>query len=388
MTNQVAWHVVKTHDHWLSVEHITIINQLAHTFSIPDEIYEACYTPLLQLFAECVQSLPLVVRGQSTSMLNLAIKRVQAVMTINKRVLKKQSEDRKARMMYAVFSSALLFEVGRVILGRACFLGDDEGHHIRLWDPLVENMTDIAKRYKIRTIEDMGRSYLATITPIIATRLMPKIGLAWLNEDPKLMVAWHQALLRLEDAFEDWGLIYDLREIHEFMQQFQLHEVEDQVMVNHLEAGEAFWHWLQQGLNQGDLMLNQDQIGLYVIDGSLVIHHEKAFQHFCATHSQYGHWAHVAQQFKQLGIVGQTTQVYSEKTRQRSSGFYQQSNKAAEKASIVGLYVMQSDQYFKSSLLNQSANMQAKVASEGKQTTRILTAILGDMDQKFLPPKT
>ena len=382
------WYEVKTHDALLTIEHFTLVNQFINVFNVPEEVNEVCYMPLLRHYAECVQSLPLVVQGQSNST-NVAIKRVRAVMNIKRSGLKIQSKDRQGRLLFALFCSALLFEIGRVTQTRCCVVGNDEGECLRPWDPVVENINDIGQRFKVRLVQDRGKSYLTAITPLVATRLMPKLGLAWIHEDYQLFVSWTHALLRFEDAFEDWGLIYDLRDIYEYTKELALQEVSSTAVEGKHEAGEVFWQWLQDGISSGSLPLNQSDVGIYVVNGEIVLDHERVFRQFSSGFPQHGSWSEVAKQFQSLGIISEQIKAYTQQVQANSSsGFYHRAQTQAGHSVVHGWQIMQSNHYFKQSLLNHSSLLQQKSAADGTQTTRIMTAILGEMDQKFLPPKT
>lgn len=386
------WQVCQEYQQLLTSESHAWLRRLTQSFDVADEVYEACYLPLIQSFAECVQTLPQMNMGQDISMLNAAFKRVGAVLSLKKDKIKKCSKAIQPRIIYALVSSALLFEVGRVTLTRSCFIGDDEGNHIRPWDPVAENMRDVGSRYKVRLTQDLGRPYMNAITPLIAVRLMPKLGLTWLHEDQALFLSWTHALTRFEDSFEDWGLRYNLRDIYEFMQSIELQELSAQSIKDKQDAGEAFWAWLQEQVNEGKLPLNQSDTGVYVVDGGVFIDYERIFRVFSAGHPQHGSWSDVSAQFSQLGLTtGTDFQSYVVKQARSAMSFYQQAQKQASKGNagvINGFKILQSELYFQNNVLNKMSQLQQKSAAEGKQTTRLFTAILGEMDQKFLPPKT
>ena len=93
--------------------------------------------------------------------------------------------------------------------------------------------------------------------------------------------------------------------------------------------------------------------------------------------------------FKVWGSSVEQIKAYTQQVQANSSsGFYHRAQTQAGHSVVHGWQIMQSNHYFKQSLLNHSSLLQQKSAADGTQTTRIMTAILGEMDQKFLPPKT
>ena len=150
-------------------------------------------------------------------------------------------------------------------------------------------------------VQDRGKSYLTAITPLVATRLMPKLGLAWIHEDYQLFVSWTHALLRFEDAFEDWGLIYDLRDIYEYTKELALQEVSSTAVEGKHEAGEVFWQWLQDGISSGSLPLNQSDVGIYVVNGEIVLDHERVFRQFSSGFHSMDHGRKWPNNFKVWG---------------------------------------------------------------------------------------
>ena len=98
-------------------------------------------------------------------------------------------------LKYAVFSAALLKDVGKVVSQQHITLVDTDGNYLNDWNPLTGTMLGQAEFYKIY---QMGERYLrieSEITPLLAQKVMPREGFLWLSSDLAIFSDWLAALL-------------------------------------------------------------------------------------------------------------------------------------------------------------------------------------------------
>ena len=107
---------------------------------------------------------------------------------------------------YAVFSAALLHDVGKPLMDQAITLYDKNGHDLGVWNALTTPMTD-AHWYRIRYRKDRQYRLHERAALLLANMILPAAALNWLAADRTVLSAWLASVCGL---YEDAGIIGEI----------------------------------------------------------------------------------------------------------------------------------------------------------------------------------
>ncbi len=94
---------------------------------------------------------------------------------------------------YAVFTAALLHDIGKPVVDQRVVTYDDHGRPAGRWDPLNGPITD-AGWYQVAFVRNRRYGFHERVAPLLASRILPPAGLAWLGRDPDALSTWLAAL--------------------------------------------------------------------------------------------------------------------------------------------------------------------------------------------------
>lgn len=272
-----------------------------------ERFFEICYLDLLYDYALFVQSLPDPGASDETPMLDRALAR--AVATLEwflphlDSLTKTHPEFGGAhKLMYLVFSAALLYEVGVVEQERVVHLCNKQGHFMARWDPLVGPMQSGA-HYKIRYRTGWTQALKSPLTHCFAKQLMPQIGLLWLSDSQEALSLWFALMEDPQEAWVEYGLHYDWRVIERLMRE-HLHScdvVERHVSEETLLA-EIFWDWVKRAWSDQALLVNVHGGDMHVLPEGLLIDVDQLFEKFSKYFSTKINRVVLFQQFNHMGL--------------------------------------------------------------------------------------
>lgn len=283
--------------------HKGLLRQLRDLSGATTDEFDRSYGILLTHFMEFVQVLPHKSNGILGSLLNYSLARACAV-------FQKYCHARKAQatplFKFAVFSAALLKDVGRVITNQRVVLVDDQGDFQSDWNPFSGSMvgqTDFYKMYQI------GPSYLrieAEVTPLIARQLISRDVFLWLSSDLSVFSDWLAALLGQEGVGSKeitWALALVKREdILAILNTIDGAGIEMSESIA-TEQGEAFYKWLKEGIDKGEIAVNSDDAGIHVVNEGVLIEH-KIVKQFATAARMSENFRVIFQQFVNIMGVG------------------------------------------------------------------------------------
>lgn len=283
--------------------HKTLLERVAKNIARCDEKYEILYLPLIENFARYVQTLRDFSKKNNDRMLNIALERAEFITT---EFVKNHRDNYDYTYDFAVFSATLLLDIGRVDFLRKIHICNQEGFFISEFEPILgHSLHDIAKYYKVRDSIEEHIAMHNRVTPVLATKVMPEVGLVALRENQNLFAWWLAFLAKDEsgkDAFAHEMKIYNKQFLEEHRKQL-LSDVDDEIILDSkLEDAEKFWAWLKDELK--DAKLNEKDSKAHKVAGGLYIDIEGYAKDFSEKYSiRASSYALLSKQFNNLGIA-------------------------------------------------------------------------------------
>lgn len=262
-----------------SARHKGLLRQIHDLAELPPDVFDASYGVLMTRFMEFVQVLPHKTNGILGSLLNYGLARAVAVF---QKYCQLRKEYATPLLKFAVFSAALLKDVGRVVSNQRIVMTDEHGEFHEDWNPFSGSMVGQCEFYKLYPI---AASYLRIeleITPLFARQLIPNDAFLWLSSDLSVFSDWLAALLGEEGVGSKeitWILgILRREDIIAVLTTLDSASV-DTSFSDATEYGEAFYTWLKAGIEKGDIAVNSDDASVHVVPEGVLVE-KKLFKQF------------------------------------------------------------------------------------------------------------
>lgn len=179
-------------------DHLRMIEQLA---GISKSHFDALYQSALENYALWVQQLPASEAHHHAGpggILDHALEVTAGALARRRAHLLPQGADpeiiarHQHRWTYAVFSAALLHDVGKPAVDQSVTLIDGAQHE-RVWDPWSGPMPR-GHWYRVNFVRFRQYRLHEAVTPLLARLILPQCGLSWLAEDHDALTEWLAAL--------------------------------------------------------------------------------------------------------------------------------------------------------------------------------------------------
>ncbi|MEC8460598.1 MAG: TraI domain-containing protein [Pseudomonadota bacterium] len=290
-----------------------ILAKLRHLITIDEALYVSCYQQLNQRFAEFVQCLPPPgEKHHQYSMLAVSLRRAYLLVEAFSKHMavsygKRHAEtDEGARLLYAVYAAALLFEIGNITSGRRIVLCNDQGAYLSQWLPFEKSINTYSRHFKIRYGQSLPDVLLIPMTHVLAKQIMPETGFQWIAEQTEVLHRWFEGL-NLVDAF--FGAYQATCNVDELLQKDPLKVDEEPIETfkpdDTLEA-EQFWAWLKEQLANKTLSDEHTAI----VAGELILDIEALAQIYSQQQVRSERAVVIVKQFNALGIAKMSGQDY------------------------------------------------------------------------------
>lgn len=272
-------------------------------------VMDHLYAELVRKFAEYVQQLPQPHINNPDSMLRSAVRRAFIM-------LRAFAQDQQAahgkyypktesgsRVLYAVFSAALLFEVGKICTDRKVVLCDEKGNYHCDWDYFNKPILAQGEYYKIRYGNNLASNLVTEVTHLLAKQIMPAEGFSWLAEDNVLLKLWFIALIARDEFFGECKITLDVEQILATAN-IELEECDQDGFVpeENLDA-EYFWEWLRDKISNEREKINQKGSGIYLVDGELVLDYKQLVRDFGRNYARFSTGMILDSQICNIGVV-------------------------------------------------------------------------------------
>lgn len=288
-----------------------MLAKVAHsddTESMGERFFEVCYLELIYDYAKFVQSLPEAGRTDDIPMLERGLARAAATLQWFQPQIEALSTAHPQlggvqKLVYVIFSSALLYEIGSIEQERVIHLCNAQGHFIGRWDPLMGHM-DSATHYKIRYRVGWNEELKTPLTHCLAKKLMPTVGLLWLSDSQASLSLWFSLLNGPVDAWLDYGFDFSLEQIDILMQEYlkNIQAVDKQVSDDTL-LGEIFWDWLKRSMDDALLNVNHHGADVHVLEDGLLLDVDLIYDKFKKYFATDINKTVLMQQFNHMGIA-------------------------------------------------------------------------------------
>ncbi|MEW7996242.1 MAG: DNA-binding domain-containing protein [gamma proteobacterium symbiont of Ctena orbiculata] len=191
---------------------IKTIQQLA---GVPKTHWKSLYLDALLSFAGYVQQLPASEAHHhpgAGGLLDHSLEVVIKALQIRRGHLLPQGADaeevtaKKDLWTYAIFSSALLHDIGKPLMDQVVTLYSKDGHDLGTWNALTAPMTGEGW-YRIRYRKDRQHKLHERAALLVSRLILPVPALTWLSSDRVLLSTW---LAAISGVYEDAGVIGEI----------------------------------------------------------------------------------------------------------------------------------------------------------------------------------
>lgn len=192
-----------------------------------ESFFESLYMDLITKYTEMVQSISIQSGQWSRFVLNNGLLRALQALESYFLIYGHHQLKEGDIMPYAVFSAALLANIGQVFGEYQYQLVDEHGVYQASWNPIVEGpMTNFHLNwYRMRPIEPIDGRAMAYLTIMIAcTKIMPEIGYKWIAEDHEVLAWWLDALNDIQEGLAEFKIDFLLD--NEFVERSRLIDVD------------------------------------------------------------------------------------------------------------------------------------------------------------------
>lgn len=191
------------------------INTIQQFAGVPKAHWRSLYLDAILAFAAYVQQLPASEAHHHSGaggLLDHSLEVVIHSLRIRRGHLLPQGADaeeitaKKDVWTYAVFSSALLHDVGKPLMDQIVTLYDKQGRDMGVWDALTTPMTG-AGWYRIRYRNERQYRLHERAALLLAKLVLPIPALNWLAADRTVLSTW---LAAVSGLYEDAGIIGEI----------------------------------------------------------------------------------------------------------------------------------------------------------------------------------
>ncbi|MDF3055290.1 MAG: hypothetical protein K0Q74_1197 [Gammaproteobacteria bacterium] len=279
-----------------------LLHKIKAHCGVKDLHYEALYGHLLSDFAAFVQAVPLLPEGKPGTLLVYSVER--ATKSLEK-YHQTNEKDFDIRFAYAVFTAALLQDLGKILGQQRIAICDAEGAVIEDWLPHSAPMPEGAY-YRLWFWDNRWFFISKFSAPLLARQIMPASGFNWIAQDLPTYKMWLEALLG-EGSEEENKLLKFLAMVDPgdsggnkripsaILKPYQPIATTD---------GDAFLEWLEEGLLNGKISTNKPDSMVFILPSDEVfLVCPSIFQEFLRQHPGSLEWEHVCKQFARLGVT-------------------------------------------------------------------------------------
>lgn len=288
--------------------------------------YESLCAVLIDNLVDYCQSLPETTNSyysQAGGLVDHALNRTEAALSLFQEFMVQDqpdllSEEQKL-WQYALYSAAILQGIGKLFVDYRIHLFDSNGHLLKQWNPLLENLISTGSYYDYEFQKESDVEFRRRLNLLIARSMMPVSGFAWIASNPEVLAIWLALLNEDQRSAGTLGAILiraDSIAIQRYITDFMLKNssaragrygrtgtfsggVPETVAEKEQTMGVEFIQWMIKALDEGHIMINKAPL-LMVPGGMLMC--QEMFQLFVREHPEYKNWQAVQKGFLSLGL--------------------------------------------------------------------------------------
>jgi len=273
---------------------------IKNLLNLPPKLYQRLYQQVIVQFAEFTQELPETVQGAFASaggFLDHGLERASRALSLclayffPEEKNFQQASTQQSLWIYAVFTAALLYDVGKLGVKYQIDICKKDGTTLQTWLPYTSSMVAQGKYYKYDFLKENRDNLRRMITPLLARQILAEAentgetepnsigGFNWIASNPDVLEAWLALLSG------------DIRSVSAFLTVIPLADA--QTIENHIkmvdipglptdqQISDAFLQWLRDALEKQQLSVNETDSLVHLTQEGVLIDREifKTFSH-------------------------------------------------------------------------------------------------------------
>lgn len=342
----------------------TRLRQLGALVSVPHTSFARLYRAPVVSLARYVQRLPASETDHHTYLggfLDHVLEMVVTALSLRRGYLlppgaEPEVVSRKQDLWtYAVFTAALLRDIGKVVMDQRITIVDKRGRVTGDWDPWQGPMN---KRIWYRTafVRDRDRISHEPVAPLFAPVILPADALSWLASDTDVFSCWLGVLTRQQDQAGILGTIVNRARAGSIVNDLNPQapgttNVDAEVKTtthqpptatatrrpeeNNVEKREDqdhdFLGWLRNMVRAGKLPVNVVSARIHTVPEGVLLVSPGIFKDFTTNNRDLGDWNSVQKRFQKLRL--------HRKTREGTNIHRYELTDRRKKASVNGLLI-------------------------------------------------
>jgi hypothetical protein len=177
------------------------VQHIRNLISAPSDVYNKLYLTTLYRFAEFCQSMPWDEDDDPCSLLTEQLRICTAALKLRQGLLLPENSDAEIIAMqepqwtYAIFSTSLIFLLGRIQEDRQIILYSASGECIGQWHPIIGNLYEHDAYFSIEWHPSVILSSEALQSAIV-TRIVSPSVIRWLAQNSTLFLCWWNAITK------------------------------------------------------------------------------------------------------------------------------------------------------------------------------------------------
>lgn len=282
-------------------------------FSLATNLINDC-----QLLPETVNSY----YSQSGGMLDYALNRTEAALALFATYVVADdsgewSEEQKL-WQYVLYSAAMLQGIGKLQIDLKVKCYNQQGQYLAQWNPLLTSLASQCRHYDYEFETEADVDFRRRLNGLLARRLMPEEGFAWIASNPQILQIW---LALLHEDYQGAGTLgallirADSLALRRYFNQFLVRDqvahssrhrtstfsdgTPETIHDKEIKIGATFLAWLNTAIESLDVKINKEI--LFMVPGGLLIGSE-IFKLFVQDNPAYKNWLAVKNSFLSLRL--------------------------------------------------------------------------------------
>ncbi|MDH5180864.1 MAG: TraI domain-containing protein [Gammaproteobacteria bacterium] len=199
----------------LLAPHSRMVREIQQLVGVPQAHWQALYQDALLAYTNYVQLMPASEahhHAVSGGLLRHGLEVVLHALRLRRAHLLPQGADteeivaKRDVWTYAVFSAALLHDIGKPLMDQIITCFDQNGKEIGPWDALTAPMS-ANSWYRIRFRREREYGLHEQVAPLLTRLIIPSIALTWLAADRGLLATW---LAAVNGTHEEAGILGEI----------------------------------------------------------------------------------------------------------------------------------------------------------------------------------
>lgn len=309
------------------------IKNIKSLLNLPPKLYDNLYHKAIKQFAEFTQNLPETQHGmfgKEGGFLDHGLERASRALSLclnhffpHEKSFQSASPQ-EALWVYAVFTAALLLDVGKMAVKYDVELCSKDGSVIKQWLPYTGPMTKQGKFYRFSFIKRNLDNLKRLITGLLARQVLDQSseednftnnnavnGFNWIAGNPDVLETW---LIILQGdrrlPMTSFMSVIPIAEAQIIENYLALHPIidnkqqpKDENLKQAAEIGEEFLRWIRDKLATEQITINQEDSNVHVVEDGVLLDpelFEMFIQQSGKTYPQSITPGSAEQQFRQL----------------------------------------------------------------------------------------